>query len=344
MNTVGTLRGWGTIDLTQFWPQNILTGNRSDSDADTVKVELDPARPFEFVSATGARGNGNVLFDAGFRRKDKKQGLKFQPTIKTNKAGHRVLTIRLQGIDAPELHYPGVGATKYRQRMAETSTVQLYKFLKSHSNSNLLECELMTHVNKPNDVFDTYGRFVGDILIRKADGSQLNVNHWLLEFGYAFPSFYDSMLVEEIRAILALAAPAKKKLLNVWDYYSGTIHPIDQTVVHNTNDPQYNAPQDKKPPVINPKFFRRVYTFELEKKNPFTPRTFRTFLLSNPSTANDKFYETKQFLALKKKAPKQRLGRALDAYGHVLYGPHELVFTEKPTLLRDSQGEPITSF
>ena len=344
MNTVGTLRGWGTIDLNQFWPQNILSGNRSDSDADTVKVELDPARPFDFVSATGDRGDGNKLFDSGFLRKDKKQQLKFDPMIKADKAGHRIVTIRLQGIDAPELHYPGVGATKYRQRMAETSTVQLYKFLKSHSNSNLLECELITRVNKPNDVFDTYGRFVGDILIRKADGSQLNVNHWLLEFGYAFPSFYDSMLGEEISAILALAGPAKKKRLNVWDYCSATIHAIDQTVTHDRNDPHYNAQTDKKPPVINPKFFRRVYTFELEKKNPFSTRAFRTFLVSNSSTANDKFYETKQFLTLKKKAPKQRLGRALDALGHVLYGPHELVFTEKPTLLRDSQGQPITSF
>jgi len=40
-----------------------------------------------------------------------------------------------------------------------------------------------TRVSKPNDVFDKYGRFVGDLLLSDVT----NLNHWMLAAGWAFP-------------------------------------------------------------------------------------------------------------------------------------------------------------
>ncbi|HEX3851667.1 MAG TPA: hypothetical protein VHW01_11920 [Polyangiaceae bacterium] len=33
-----------------------------------------------------------------------------------------------------------------------------------------LKCRVVTEVEKPNDVFDTYGRFIGDIIVTDENG------------------------------------------------------------------------------------------------------------------------------------------------------------------------------
>jgi hypothetical protein len=52
-------------------------------------------------------------------------------------------------------------------------------------------------VDHPNDVFDTYGRFIGDIQVRRG-GSGQNINVWLAEQGWAFPALYSTMSAREI--------------------------------------------------------------------------------------------------------------------------------------------------
>src|SRR5437867_10187723 len=118
--TTGTLEFEGTIDLHQFWPESGKTKNRFDSDADTVKVLIRDQGNLTFrFKGKGTR----ALNDAGFWHKDKKKKDKFTPVI--GKDG--IITIRLQGVDTPELHYQG-----YRQRTGATSTVQLLKFRNTH--------------------------------------------------------------------------------------------------------------------------------------------------------------------------------------------------------------------
>jgi endonuclease YncB( thermonuclease family) len=69
---------------------------------------------------------------------------------------------------------------------------------------------VFTHVDAPNEVFDTYGRLVGDIEVT-VGGHKVDVNHWLVEQGFAYPTFYSSMNADEIKAFLALAKTARTK-------------------------------------------------------------------------------------------------------------------------------------
>src|SRR5262249_26009843 len=162
------------------------------------------------------------------------------------------------------------GKTIYRQPMGETSTVALYNFLKSHATGNSLRCEVMTLVNKPNDVFDKYGRCVGDIIIRDKNGKAININQWMVEQGYAFPSFYNSMTNSEINDIRSLANSAAVKKLNIWKYYDEVVKDLDRKLVLDKKDPNYSASTDRKPPVIFPKLYRRLWNYVIAEGNSFT--------------------------------------------------------------------------
>src|SRR5215467_5510771 len=85
----GLLEVSGTIDLAQFWPAG-------ESDADTVKVLLSGPDAFTFRPHPGAPSSVTHAFEGATIK-----GTVSKPAIdKQNR-----VTIRLQGIDAPELHY-----------------------------------------------------------------------------------------------------------------------------------------------------------------------------------------------------------------------------------------------
>lgn len=115
------------------------------------------------------------------------------------------LTVRLQGIDAPELHYmPSLLSVaekmglpdarkqayrevthSYRQFLGPTASKALHDFLSS-SGEAALACRVFTHVDTPNEVFDTYGRLVGDIKVTVA-GERVDIDYWLVEQGLCLP-------------------------------------------------------------------------------------------------------------------------------------------------------------
>src|SRR5713101_4598843 len=155
----GLLRVSGSLDVTQFWP----TGG---SDADTINVSVKPDS-FEFSPdpATRPFRVTHVFENASVHGKQKK------PPIHNGK-----VTIRLQGIDATELHFaamlPGKGlmnnGTRFRQFFGETATVQLGQFLRK-IGAGTIPCRVESAVDHPNEVFDTYGRFIGDVLVRSGN-------------------------------------------------------------------------------------------------------------------------------------------------------------------------------
>lgn len=86
----GTLIVEGPIDIAQFWP----TGS---SDADTVKVRLHPGPgAFRFRPRPGTSFKPTRAFDGASIA-----GRIRRPVV--DATGHVV--VRLQGVDAPELHY-----------------------------------------------------------------------------------------------------------------------------------------------------------------------------------------------------------------------------------------------
>jgi endonuclease YncB( thermonuclease family) len=135
-----------------------------------------------------------------------------------NKEGR--LTVRLQGLDAPELHYRPIVARlaadarealrsvngSFRQHGGESSTLALRELVQRQGLAEL-DCKITSQVQGPSDLFDCYGRLVGDIHV-KLDEGWVNVNHWLLEQGWAFPALYESMTNSEISTVRQLASEA----------------------------------------------------------------------------------------------------------------------------------------
>src|SRR5262249_13275398 len=155
----------GSIDLNQFWPVG-------ESDADTTKILVNvTGNAFQFRPNAAAAFQTTHAFDNA-----KVRGKVTKPCI--DDKGR--VTIRLQGIDAPELHYMPQPVKKkadqtqkqherylelneqYRQKLGETATVALSSRLQQ-AGQNPLVCTVVTAVDHPNDVFDTYGRLVGNI-------------------------------------------------------------------------------------------------------------------------------------------------------------------------------------
>ena len=160
------------------------------------------AQPFVFVNNAGHRAPSHAFDNAESVGKFGRT-----PVIKTAKSGARKVTIRLQGLDAPELHYqPQVTGSSgithpFRQSMGETCANALHAFVTGLGQAEI-PCEVLTAVNKPSDVCDVFGRVVGNIVLIMG-GARIDINHWLVREGWALPAFYNSMSKPEILALLA---------------------------------------------------------------------------------------------------------------------------------------------
>jgi endonuclease YncB( thermonuclease family) len=192
------LRVKGTIDLSQFWP----TGKKGNilSDADTIHVQVNPATSFEF------EGDVTRAFDyAWITTRKNKDGTRSPIYVIVSQAtANAHIKVRLQGIDAPELHYRvDQKKPQVRQNWGKRTTLELRKFLNGIAAGTTIDCHVETLVSSPAEVFDVYGRFVGDIMIAQGTGI-LDINHWLVEKGWAFPAHYNSAKIGEIDTINAL--------------------------------------------------------------------------------------------------------------------------------------------
>jgi endonuclease YncB( thermonuclease family) len=339
---MGLLRVKGTIDLNQFWPTGKSPGVLSD--ADTVHVEVDPATSFVF------EGNRTRAFDfAWIKTKKNKDGSRSpiyvivgQQTAKAH------IKVRLQGIDAPELHYHvDQKKPEVRQNWGKRAAWELCKFLKSRASGAMkIDCHVETLINSPNDAFDMYGRCVGDIVIADAGGI-MNVNHWLVKQGWAFPAHYNSMQIGEIDAINALWAKAKNGFV--------------KSITNRAKNSMYGLPAGKagdapteaktdKGEVVFPKMFRRLVGFNENSKGAATLEDF----LALPSQKKDLVINLADF---KKLTPAQRARPTKKNSGvpliklHTLVTngdrlkpkPESLVFVEEPALLKNSTGT-VTSW
>ena len=336
---MGLLRVKGSIDLNQFWPTgkspNIL------SDADTVHVEVDPATSFTF------EGNVTRAFDFAWIKTRKNKDGSHSPiyVIVSQTTPNAHIKIRLQGIDAPELHYRvDQKKPEVRQNWGKRATFELRKFLKSHASGMKIDCIVDTLVKSPNDAFDMYGRFIGDIMIGTGGGI-LNVNHWLVEKGWAFPTHYNSMQLGEIDAINKLWAKAKNGFL--------------KSIVNRARDDMYGLAAGKagdssadaqkdRGKVVLPKLFRRLTGF---KENPKGAKTLGDFL-KLPSKKKDLVISLPAFKTLtpaQRAHPIKKSGVPLIKF-HTLVTdgnrldpkPEALVFVEDPAVLKNSTGKVTT--
>ncbi len=342
---MGLLKLTGNIDITQFWP-----GGKSDADTTNVLVNVTQGA-FQFQNAPGEPFIVSHVFDNA--------EVKGRQRKKVVHAGK--VTVRLQGIDAPELHYKiygkldaaipkGTTATpaqhdklkalnvELRQPLAQTATEALGTFLKTAEIGNL-PCEVTTQVDVPNDVFDTYGRFVGDILV-SIDGQTVDLNRWLLQNGWVFPTFYSSMTDTEINTLIQDAAVGKKKAKSVWKYYKASIGTLDQTLRYEKGDLATFKPYSDKGAVIFPKLYRRLYPYSNLKEAGIIRYSFTKYIADRKEGC----FLTTEFL---EQGVSASTPYRLDEFikrGRFSVGPGDLVFQEASSTLVDDRGNNVTAW
>lgn len=333
----GLLRVRGTIDLAQFWPDG-------DSDADTSKVKVTVTKnSFAFAADGKTFKPTKVYFDAFCVGASRKKVIDTKSRI----------TVRLQGIDAPELHYQAAplkksgsvtdakrkkfnleNKPKRRQYLAETSTVALCRKLAAFGKS-VIKCEVVSLIDRPFEVIDTYGRFVANIRVGK--GYKTDINLWLAEEGWAFPTFYSSMEPEEIQGYLDRLPKARKKK-RVWKGYSANSTKFDAKLVYRPKGPE-DAANDKGD-VLMPKLFRRQVAHRMQKKAGVFTGSFTDYLNAN----RDACFMTDEFLAQGvDTAPIYALHQFMK--GNALtVEPHEIVFREKFSSMVNGKGKKLEKF
>lgn len=338
---MGLLRVKGTIDINQFWP----TGKAGNilSDADTVHVQVNPATSFVFD------GNVTRAFDyAWIQTRKNKDGSRSPIYIIVSQATATAhIKVRLQGIDAPELHYRvNQKQLEVRQHWGKRTTSELRKFLKAGASGTTIDCHVETVVNSPADVFDVYGRFVGDIMIAKGS-SIVDVNHWLVEHGWAFPANYNSAQLDEISAINALWAKGKPGFKK--SIVKRAVNEMYGLPAGKAGDDPAEAAKDRGQ-LVFPKIFRRLVGFNEDSHGAASLSEF----LGLPINKNDLVIDLAVFKTL---TPSQRANptkknsgvpliklKDLVTSGNRFDGrPESLVFVEKPAVLKNSTGR-VTSW
>jgi endonuclease YncB( thermonuclease family) len=333
----GVLRVKGTIDLAQFWPDG-------EADADTTKIKVQVgANSFSFAADGKTFKPTKVYFGAVVR------GTSSDPVI--DKQGR--ITVRLQGVDAPELHYraaalkqrPDVSQAKRkkfnelnktarRQYWAETATVALCKKLKTFGNG-VVKCEMRSLIDHPAEVIDTYGRFVGNIYVGPKFGVDINV--WLAAEGWVYPTYYSSMTVEEIDVLDAAAEKGKTKK-RTWKDYLAAVNKFDKKLVYRKHGP-IDAANDKGP-VLMPKIYRRQVSYQMQKAAGIAVGKFAEFLAKSP----DRCFLTKEFIEQSIHTAEPRVLHDFIKGNKFTLKPQELVFKEKFSDLRRENGAKITKF
>jgi endonuclease YncB( thermonuclease family) len=333
----GLLELTGTIDLAQFWPSG-------ESDADTVKVVRSGPNAFRFTPHPGAQTKVTHAFEgATVKGKISKLAIDDKDRV----------TIRLQGIDAPELHYRPTAPTlngkkpsteqrakfkaangNFRQHFGETATVALGSFL-AKAGKSPLKCVVRTAVDEPNDVFDTFGRLIGDIFVT-INGAEQNVNHWLCQQGWAFPTFYSSMTNSEIDELVALSESGRKAKRGIWRTASMDLAVFDKTLLfRNKGTPD---PVNDSGPVFLPKLFRRRSTFGVAMTAKMTSGFFKNYLKMEP----DACFETSDFLSQGVTAATPRhLDEFVSPNSKFLVGAGDLVFQENKSQVVDKKGNSV---
>lgn len=101
------------------------------------------------------------------------------------------MTVRFQGIDAPELHFPPLTKRKGPERETGQSTgnskVSHRRQSVTRSEPKILLYQVVTRIDEPADAFDVYARLIGDVLVGSG-AKQVNLNRRLAENGWALPA------------------------------------------------------------------------------------------------------------------------------------------------------------
>jgi endonuclease YncB( thermonuclease family) len=343
MKPRGLLTIVASLDVTQFWPASKGTAS---SDGDTVHLKVNPDTSFLIQTNPGAHPKHTRAFTGAY--------------IVDHGAKKRVITskseikIRLQGIDTPELHYPviptkntpvhpskkGAFNREFRQFYGASAAKALHDHLKTIAGpGGHLNVTFVSQLDHPNQAVDSHGRFVGDIIVGTA--APKSINTWLVENGWAYPLFYDSMTDVEVQTILNAWKVGSKKAARPGKALSKPLLPFNSKM--NVN----NAKLPDGGTLNYPKIFRRQATFWTQVAGPLTPTEFVKMLKKGLTGKPDTAFPLAYFLAnYTKLDPKKRvsLESKIGLQGQMLFEPQNLVFREDPSTLYAANGKRITGW
>ena len=335
----GLLTVVGSLDISQFWPAS--KGN-SSSDGDTVHLKVDPNTSFLHSSSPGAAPKltkayiGTHVVDHGKKK-----------NVITSK---NEIKIRLQGIDTPELHYPVITtwdptkkplASEFRQPFGAGAANALHAHLQTliSGSGTVLHARFVTLIDHPADAIDSHGRFVGDIVIGTTAAKSINT--WLVENGWAYPLFYDSMTAAEINTLVTAWTAGKSISSRPGKAFQKPLQPFDPKV--NVE----NAKLSDGGKVNFPKIFRRQATFWAQVPGPLPGNQFYTMLKKGAQGKGDRAYTLSYFLANINKLDKSKrikLITKIGLQGQTNFDPPDLVFQEDPSSLLKANGQKVTSW
>lgn len=338
MKPKGLLTVIGSLDISQFWP---ATKGSNSSDGDTVHLKVDPNTSFLFKASPKAKPKITKKFIGAFvmDHGKKKKAITAKSEIK----------IRLQGIDTPELHYPAIGkvhpskkgtyTNEFRQPFGAGAANALHKHLQSFlgtGSGTVINATFVTQISTANEAVDSHGRFVGDILVGTAAAKSINT--WLVENGWAFPLFYDSMTDKEVQTLVDAWKIGKKIAARPGRSLRKPLQPF----VSGRNVDNAKLPDGGKLNI--PKIFRRQAQFWTEVAGPLTGTEFVALLKGGIKGKPDKAFPLDYFLKnFKHLDPKKRvtLISKIGSHGETLFSPEGLVFKEDPTTLLAANGQPV---
>ncbi len=341
----GQLEVRGTVAIAQFWPVG-------RADADTVNVEIGlAANTFRFRPSPGAPFKATHAFDGARVRT---QYGATEVARKTS-ATTRLVDVRLEGIDAPELHYRATAARKltteqrkampafgheYRQRGAESCALLMKEKL-AKGGATTLPCRVVTAVDRPGDVCDMYGRMVGTLFVGEG-ADEFDLNEWLVRQGLALPSFWNSMDEASIAALVAAADEAKQKKRGLFAKGRFTRDAVafrfGDTYRKGTADATAWSADDGESCL--PKLFRRKTSWAVNKKHGLTKERFDRWLASHPDTVHLLADYLEQGAAA---APIHHLHDFVKA-SRFTRDPFDLVYREDPSRLVDAKNKTITKW
>jgi endonuclease YncB( thermonuclease family) len=335
------LQAQGSIDIAQFWPQG-------ESDADTTRLLIDiTGKGFTVRKAGDVATQSTKAFNEAYIRGAKKADGSFERKALIN--SKQQITVRLQRVDAPELHItPGPIAGKslagspwfkrYRQAQAETATVKLHVHLKSMADAQgKVACTFDTFLEArkgPGDAIDKYGRFVGDLLVGPSDE---NLNLWLLREGWVVVALYDSSLSFEIDDSLSAWRAGRSK--GIRTQYRSKFEPFDEQLVYRGAGAAVKPEEAVK--YIHPKFFRRYVTWFAHARQGNIKGSFADYLVSK----NEQIFDLPNFNVWLKAGSKPAdkpatvplYDRKADGAG-ISWPPERFIFLEAPSAVFTTKG------
>jgi endonuclease YncB( thermonuclease family) len=341
MTPKGLLTVDGNLDIRQFWP---ATKGTNSSDGDTVHLKVNPDASFRFASSAHAKPKLIKHF-VGAHVKD-------HGRVKNVITSKSEIKIRLQGIDAPELHFPvitpppnpakkGTFDREFRQHYGAGAARALHDYLAGFvdGGGTVIHATFVTRINRPSDAIDSHGRFVGDVIVGTAAAKSINT--WLVENGWAMPLLYDSMTELEVKTIVDAWKVGEKISARPGRSLRKPLQPFDSTrTVKNAK-----LPDGGKGNI--PKIFRRQATFWTQVPGALPAAEFVNMLTNGLKGKPDSAYPLAYFLAhIDKLDPKKRIKLAsrIGAQGRTLFKPQDLVFREDPVTLFTAGGKKVTGW